>query len=322
MTDVLVHGYAIRSATIDDAPGMYAVSVASDLADFGDASGYTVEEFADMLGEIDPARDTWIITSPDGNIVGTSYLRDRNHVRIDVEGFVHPDHTGHGVGTTLVRQSETRAREHIPLAPEGVRVVLQNWINGDNEDACALLEREGYTPFRYFFRMESSLTGELPAPQWMEGVSIRTCEDETDQRLMYETMEEAMADHWGFMPRSWDDWIGRHKRSSWDPSLWFLAMHDGEPVGGAICTITDGIGWVDDLGVRARARKQGLGMALLRHAAREFAGRGLTRMALGVDTESPTGATRLYERSGMHITRRHATYGKVLRDGREPAGED
>jgi ribosomal protein S18 acetylase RimI-like enzyme len=58
-------------------------------------------------------------------------------------------------------------------------------------------------------------------------------------------------------------------------------------------------------------------MALLRHAATTFHQRGIARMALGVDSASPTGATRLYERAGMHVAQQHATYGKILREGTE-----
>jgi hypothetical protein len=45
-------------------------------------------------------------------------------------------------------------------------------------------------------------------------------------------------------------------------------------------------------------------------------------MALGVDAENPTGATRLYERAGMHIGQQYATYGKELRPGVELADQD
>lgn len=319
MTDVLAPGYAIRAATLDDAPGVHALIVASDIADWGEASGFSLGEVEDTLYEVDPTTDTWVITSPTGGIVGYTYIHQRSHVRMDVEGYVHPEHTELGIGTSLVRSSEARAREHVSLAPDGARVVVQNWINADNTAASSLLEGEGYTPFRYFLRMEAALEDELPEPEWPQGVTVRTCEVETDQLLMYETMEEAMADHWGFVPRTWDEWIDRRKGSTWDPSLWFLAMENEAPVGGAVCSVSERIGWVDDLGVRSSGRRKGLGMALLRHAAREFANRGLNRMALGVDSESPTGATRLYERAGMHVAQRYATYGKVLRDGEEPA---
>ena len=42
-------------------------------------------------------------------------------------------------------------------------------------------------------------------------------------------------------------------------------------------------------------------------------------MGLGVDAESLTGATRLYERAGMHADRRYVYYAEELRLGRELA---
>jgi mycothiol synthase len=92
-------------------------------------------------------------------------------------------------------------------------------------------------------------------------------------------------------------------------------MDGTEAAAGAVCSVSESIGWVDNLGVRKPWRRQGLGMALLRHAAHVFRSQGISRMALGVDSENPTGASRLYERAGMHIAQRHATYRKVLREG-------
>ena len=235
---------------------------------------------------------------------------------MDVEGYVHPDHRGRGIGTTIVRLSEERAREHLLLAPDGIRVVLQNWINADSEEARGLLEREGYAPARYFLQMEMSLAEDLEPPALPDRFVFRSCEDAGDQRRMYETIEEAMADHWGHVSRSFEAWMDRRHGSTFDPSLWWLAMDGDEPAAGAVCTISEGIGWVDLLGVRSTRRSRGLGMALLRQAATTFRQRGLERMALGVDADSPTGATRLYERAGMRVTQRHATYLKEVRPGR------
>lgn len=318
MPSHLADGYSVRPATLDDAPALHALIAASDIADWGEPGGYSIGEVEDDLRALDPRQDTWLVTDPDGEVVGYAYLNHRQHVRIDVEGYVHPDHFGRGIGTTLVQSSEARARDHVPLAPDGTQVVVQNWINADNRAARELLERHGYHPARYFLRMEAALHGEHPAPHWPAGISVRTCEDDASQRLMYETMEEAMRDHWGHIPRSFEEWMERKGGSTFDPSLWFLAMDGSEPAAGAVCSISEGIGWVDNLGVRAPWRKQGLGMALLRHAAREFSDRDLVRMALGVDSESPTGATRLYERAGMHVAQRHGTYRKVLREGEAP----
>jgi len=53
-------------------------------------------------------------------------------------------------------------------------------------------------------------------------------------------------------------------------------------------------------------------MALLRHAFGAFYARGYRGAGLGVDAESLTGATRLYERAGMRVTEQYETHEKML----------
>jgi hypothetical protein len=62
-------------------------------------------------------------------------------------------------------------------------------------------------------------------------------------------------------------------------------------------------------------------MALLLHSFNEFYRRGSRKAGLGVDASSLTGATRLYERAGMHVARQYDSYQKELRPGREPSTE-
>jgi ribosomal protein S18 acetylase RimI-like enzyme len=75
------------------------------------------------------------------------------------------------------------------------------------------------------------------------------------------------------------------------------------------------LGYVDVLGVRRPWRQRGIGLALLQHSFREFYRRGTHKVCLGVDTESLTGATRLYEKAGMRVARRYVDYQKELRPG-------
>jgi mycothiol synthase len=315
----LAPGYVIRPARPGHVDAVHDLTAAVDLADFGTAEGYSVEELRDEWAGLDMDRDTWLVEAPGGAIVGYAYIRDRRHVRLDVEGYVHPDHAAKGIGTSLIRASEARAREHLPLAPETARVVLHNSINGKNANACALLEREGYDPVRYFLRMETDL-GEVVPPAWPNGIAVRPFEVGTDERRFFEASEEAMADHWGHVPIDFDDWKQRRMGETFDPALWFVAEENDEPAGLMLGSVGEGFGWVDTLGVRRPWRQRGLGMALLRHAMATYRSRGLTRMALGVDAANPTGATRLYERAGMHVAQQHATYGKILREG-EDIGE-
>jgi mycothiol synthase len=76
---------------------------------------------------------------------------------------------------------------------------------------------------------------------------------------------------------------------------------------------------VSELAVRCPWRRQGLGLALLRRAFAEFYSRGRRKVALAVDSQSLTGATRLYERAGMRDERLYSVYRKELRSGEPPA---
>ena len=75
--------------------------------------------------------------------------------------------------------------------------------------------------------------------------------------------------------------------------------------------------WIDELGVLRPWRRQGIALALLLHVFGEFYRRDRYKVGLGVDGQSLTGATRLYEKAGMYIFRQLDAYEKVLRPGQD-----
>ena len=107
-----------------------------------------------------------------------------------------------------------------------------------------------------------------------------------------------------------DEWWALRKDD--DHSLWFV-VRDGEEIAAiARCEPMLGGGSVGMLAVRERWRRRGLGRALLLHAFREFRRRGWDRASLGVDSENPTDATRLYESVGMRVESEHVTFERQL----------
>jgi len=76
------------------------------------------------------------------------------------------------------------------------------------------------------------------------------------------------------------------------------------------------MGWVHTVGVRRPWRRRGLGLALLQTAFCALYKCGKTRAGPGVDADSLTGATRLYERAGMYIERSYLGYELELRPGK------
>ena len=165
---------------------------------------------------------------------------------------------------------------------------------------------------RFFWRMMIDVEGEAPAPTPPPGFVIRSYRPGADDEALHTMHQEAFAGHWEFVPEPLGEWLERQKRSDYDPELWQLAVQDEEIAGVALCFGWRDRGWVLDLAVDPRWRKHGLGLALLEAGFHELSRRGFTHIGLEVDSENETGATRLYERAGMHVSRRYATYEKRL----------
>jgi mycothiol synthase len=318
MSSPLAPGYTDRAPTPDDLNAVHAMLEATTLAESGEPD-YPEEDLRDDWAELDLASDARVVLCPQGEVVGYGSVSHRGeHVRIDGDGYVHPDHVGRGIGTFLVRWMEARAREHVPLAPADARVVLNIGVYGRNAAARQLLEGEGYAPVRHFWRMVIDLDVTPQAPVWPEGITVRACASAEDERLVFATLDEAFRDHWGYTPATYEEWERRAKDTGFDPSLWFLAV-DGEEVAGALIgRYYQGMGWVKTLGVRRPWRRRGLGQALLQLAFGEFYRRGRRIVGLGVDAANETGATRLYEGAGMRVAHEYAVYQKELRPGHDP----
>jgi mycothiol synthase len=171
---------------------------------------------------------------------------------------------------------------------------------------------------RHFWRMALELE-EAPEPKLPEGVSICACVPGQEERAVFEALDEALWVHWEYLPTTFEKWERRKKRFGFDPGLWLLAVDGGEIAGAAVCEDRSGMGWVSELAVRRPWRRRGLGLALLRRAFGEFHHRGIRKVALAVDSQSLTGATRLYERAGMRIEWLYSVYRRERRPGEQPA---
>jgi ribosomal protein S18 acetylase RimI-like enzyme len=156
--------------------------------------------------------------------------------------------------------------------------------------------------------MVVDLDEEPPPAAWPHGFTVDTLAPGGEHEL-YETAEEAFADHWDHTARTFEEWMSNRRL---EPDVSFVVRADGDPAAVSLCKREQfGMGWVDVLGTRPAYRRRGLGELLLRHSFRELYARGARRVGLGVDAESPTGATRLYERVGMRVLHRADVYEKT-----------
>ena len=244
--------------------------------------------------------DSWLLEE-DGAALGGGWL-DRLDEFAFAGAAVRPSATGRGLGSWLVEHFEEHARANgIPL--------LRQMTMANDKAAQELFEARGYREARRHWEMAIDLEEEPPAPEPPEGVVVGTFREE-EAREFHDATKEAFADEWGFQALPFEEWWNMRKDD--DQSLWFV-IRDGERiVAYARCEPGLGGGYVGMIGTRKAWRRRGLGLALLQHAFREFYDRGIRRVTLGVDSENASGATRLYERAGMHVESESVTFEKEL----------
>lgn len=262
----------------------------------------TREEWADL----DLDGEAWLIEAeaePGRRLVGYATLDTNVHPLVN--GYTHPDFRGRGIGGRLVDLTEEEARAR-GLA------TIQNPVFGNDEPAHDLLSGRGYKDVRRYYRMEIDLAGPPPPPAWPPGIEVAPVDTHELDRVNA-ALDEAFAEEWGHEPKHGIDWSSVRERRHPDHSLWFTAK-DGTEIAAAAIADEErwGAGWVAAIGVRKPWRRRGLGEALLLHCFRELHARGKRKLALGVDAENPTGATRLYERAGMHVAYSATFFEKAL----------
>jgi GNAT superfamily N-acetyltransferase len=269
-----------------------------------------------------------VVLAPQGHIVGCVTVRDLASppVHPSVLGCVHADFERQGIGTYLLQWAIERARQAIARVPDGVRVSAHFTACSTHEPTRRLFEKLGLKTIRHSWLMVIDLDKAPPEPEWPDGLVIRTYQERPDLRAVYRAIDESFRDAWGYVQRDEEEGLARwqyrlENDPDFDPSLWYLALDGDEIAAVALCSPKVGddkdMGFVDVLGVRRPWRRKGLALGLLHHVFGEFRRRGRKRAGLGVDTESLTGATRLYEKAGMHVTRQLDAYELELRPGKE-----
>jgi mycothiol synthase len=300
----VLDGITIRPLTEGDLDAARELLALDEEHALGRPSRIEVTDIRAWLASADFDKDTWLLEEAD-RPVALGWYDSHGEIGVAV-GVVHPETRGRGLGAHLVETAVRRAREagsarlhYITLAADA--------------EAPALLTAHGFREVRRFYEMAVEHAEPPPAPALPDGLVIESFRHE-DARSFYAALDEAFRDHWEHQPVPFDEWWElRSSAVDFDPSLWFL-IRDGDEIAAVARNDPNrnGGGWVAALGVRRPWRGRGLGRALLLHVFGEFYRRGMPRVSLGVDAESPTGATRLYESAGMTAEVEQVVYEKAL----------
>jgi GNAT superfamily N-acetyltransferase len=282
----------------------------------------TVEEIAHVFSHLtncDPDRDM-LFAEVNGETVAFGrvwWTQEDDGCRLyKALCFVHPDWRRRGLGTAMLYYNEDRLHAIAGTHPAGEKR-FRTWATDREYGALALFARCGYEPVRHYVQMVRPIDAPLPAAPMPPGLEVRPAKP-GHIRVIWEAKEEALRDHWGYAPETEQDYERWTRGRLFAPPLWKVAW-DGDQVAGMVLNRLDEAqngkygrrrGYTYGVFVRRPWRRRGLARSLLVQSIEMFRDMGMEETALGVDTQNPSGAFRLYESVGYQRTLRHTFFDK------------
>lgn len=254
----------------------------------------------------DPRRDSLAVWDGESmvafGVVSVPPMADNDgNGRGYVQGGVRESHRGRGLGSALLKTLLPHAAALVQERHPEVAISYLRASGGlPGSSAQDLLSDHGFRVVRYYNELTRPLEGTVEIGT-VEGVQLVSPgpEHEEATRLAH---NDAFRDHWGSGPQAaatWHEhWIGTSRRG--EVSTVALAT-EGTVLAYVLCSEwVDRELYVDIVGTVRTARGRGLAeAALLRTIKQAVRSGSYDVIELGVDSSSPTGATRLYERVGF-----------------------
>ena len=317
-----IPGLRFRLLRDDDYAALAALITDAHLTDHVDwlPNEASLRVELENIPDFDPRRQV-VLAEVDGHVIASAQhfreLRDDKRVYF-AEGKVHPDFRRRGIGRALLHYNLARLREIAGHHDDGDGREFGSWIAAGEVGARVLLESEGFTPVRFGFAMRRPTLDDLPAAPLPDGLVVRPVEL-AHHRAIFDADNEAFRDHWGHREQREEDFRFLFGHPSLDTGLWRVAW-DGDQVAGSVLTfifepenakLSVKRGWLERVSVRRPWRRRGLARALIVSALGGLRDAGMDEAMLGVDSENPTGALRLYEALGFAVHDRGTAYRKA-----------
>ena len=301
----------------------------AEWAAVGTRGRMTVDEYVAWWShpneKFDPARDIRI-AELDGRVVAfaqSEWIDTTDGLReYRSGGAVDPAFARRGIGSVLLADRIAAARALDATYTADRPRVLGMWVDQRNVGGAALAERFGYEPARWFFDMERSIAGDLPAIEPLpDGLELRPMSAEGAWEL-WVADHDAFRDHWGGHDDSEANFRRWRDSPDFDPTMFLVAWEGDEIAGGVLNTIYPeenaalGLrrGWLDSVFTRRQWRRRGLARNLIVRSFHLLRDRGMTDAILGVDADNPSGALGLYESVGFAVTERSTAWRRPLED--------
>jgi mycothiol synthase len=292
----------------------------------GFVSAETLEhDFADP--EFNPNRDVQLWEEA-GHLIGyAGFSMTQNPSAIATDGhhgwlffYIHPDYRNSNLGQRILNWAE----QHIQRMGREWQLQVFKVREGLRDDQSykqVLLTQAGFTIDRYFYRMQRSLLAPIPQPELPAGFTIRALQGVDEVPAWNEMFNQSFVDHWSFEPETLEYRLHWMQQPTYEAELDQIAIApDGTFAAFSYSSIDRKEnaragcleGWVNLLGTRRGFRQMGLGRAMLLTGLYLLKARGMETALLGVDSENPSGALRLYQSVGFQKRYTFLTYGKEI----------
>jgi len=307
----------------EDAAALFQLEVDCASVD----GGTSIATIADQKTKLEQAgdkltTDTLCAVDSTGRMAAAAWVSCDDHsaheYRAFLDGRVHPNYRGQGLGSFILRWMEARARQALSAQNEDRPGVLRIEFHDRGDDALALFEQHG---FRFAFAEEEwrrDLRAAVPVTELPEGMAVVTWSPQRATQF-FDVYQDAFRERPGFP--NWSEEVWRHNftdGAGFRSDLSLLLLQGTEALGFAVCHVETegaedpaGVGWIVQMGVRPAWRRRGLASALLNEAMCRFQAEGLRRAALEVNIDNEA-ALHLYQRLGFERQRRRTVYKKTV----------
>jgi len=234
--------------------------------------------------------------------------------------FIHivPEWREKGIEEAMMQWCESRLRSIAQNHPADSKRFFQNSSLGKKKGYNKILEAQEFKPTRYFIEMSRTLEN-IPEAELPEGIEARPVTKEL-ARKVWNASVEAFRDHWGYAEPEENEFESYQSSKYFQPELWQAAW-DGDEVVSSVQNYIDQDynkkfqrkrGWTESISTRREWRKRGIARALIVRSMHMHKARGMTEVALGVDTENPSGALKLYQGLGYKKEKAGVVYRKQM----------